>query len=135
MSLVLTESNTNRLAVLQQMLVFSPALMSVTAQLATFGKSHTPSLHGHRDVAAVLSLARAGLPALLGLARPAYLSRAHAEEPDAHPVPRYPTHPDLAQASSALFSHHAPSNDSAQPSSSSSARHPNSSTREKGDTV
>ena len=97
---------------------------------------HTPtSLHGHSDVTAALSLARAGLAVLLGLARPAYLSRAHADEPEPHPVPRYPTPPDLAQASSAFFSHHAPSNGSAQPSSSYSARHPNSSTREEGGTV
>ena len=88
----------------------------------------------HRDVTAALSLARAGLAALLGLARPAYLSRAHAEEPDAHPVPRYPTPADLVQASSALFSHQAPSNGSPQPSSSSLACHPNSSTREEGGT-
>ena len=61
---------------------------------------------GHRDVTAGLSLARAGLAALLGLARPAYLSRAHAEEPDAHPVPRYPMPHDLVRASSrSLLSH------------------------------
>ena len=56
-----------------------------------------------RDTTAALSIARAGLAALLGIARPSYLSRAHADASH-HPVPRSPSHADLVRASSVLFS-------------------------------